>query len=108
MLPGKRYVSMYLELASLHNRRKQFQIRDRFFVLAADMAHRVGRPEEAERLRLALLQLNRYHLLKAFASFGEALQSADVHSHLNDLRESYPPQTANQMLESLRKSVRKK
>src|SRR6266446_6298647 len=64
-------VSVYQELADLHDRRKLPQLRDRFLVLAADTAQRGGLTQEAERLRLVLLQLNPHHLLKSFATFEE-------------------------------------
>src|SRR5437660_8539008 len=97
-----RVVSVYQELADWHDRRGQTQLRDRFLVLAADTAYAAGRAEEAEELRRVLLQLNPHHLLKSSASFAEARRSTDVQSYLNDLRQSYPPEAAEQLLESLR------
>lgn len=99
-------VSIYQELADLHDRRNQPQLRDRFLVLAADTAQRAGLTQEAERLRLVLLQLNAHHLLKGFASFTEALRSTDVQTYVNDLRLSYPPDAAEQLLESARRETK--
>src|SRR5438046_6165150 len=95
-------LSIYQELADLHDRRKLPQLRDRFLVLAADTAQRGGLTQEAERLRLVLLQLNPHHLLKSFATFEEALRSPDVQSYLTDLRQSYPPDAAEHLLDSVR------
>src|SRR4051812_13559518 len=95
-------MAVYQELADLHDRRQLPQLRDRFLVLAADTAQRAGLTQEAERLRLVLLQLNSHHLLKSFASFEEALRSPDVQSYLSDLRQSYPPDAAEHLLDSVR------
>ena len=95
-------VSVYQELADWHDRRGQTQLRDRFLVLAADAAYAAGRSEQAEELRRVLLQLNPRHLLKTSASFAEALRSSEVQSYLNDLRQSYPAEAAEHLLESLR------
>src|SRR2546421_12671442 len=92
-------MAVYQELADLHDRRNLPQLRDRFLVLAADTAQRAGLTQEAERLRHLLLQLNPHHLLKAFVSFEEALRSPDVQSYLSDLRQSYPPDAAEHLLD---------
>jgi hypothetical protein len=76
-------------------------MRDRFLLLGATALLSSGQREEAEKLRLRLLELNPSHLLKPFASLAEALKSRDIVDYIDGLRRSYPPQTAEQLLESL-------
>jgi hypothetical protein len=77
-------------------------MRDRFLLLGAAALLSSGRREEAEKLRLRLLELNPSHLLKPFASLSEALKSRDIVDYIEGLRRSYPPQTAEQLLESFK------
>jgi hypothetical protein len=78
-------------------------MRDRFLLLGATALMTSGQREEAEKLRLRLLELNPSHLLKPFASLAEALKSRDILDYIDGLRRSYPPQTAEQLLESLKR-----
>jgi hypothetical protein len=102
MASGNHALALYQDLADWYEQRGQAQMRDRFLVLAADAALSASRPEEAERLRVRLLQQNPHHLLKPYASFVEALQAPDVQSYVSDLRRSYSPDAARHLLESLR------
>src|SRR5262249_44644781 len=94
---------LYQELADWYERQAQPQMRDRFLLLAADAALAQGQAELAEDLRLRLLQHSPHHMLKPFASFAEALRSPDVQGYIGDLRETYPPETAQQMLDAVRR-----
>src|SRR2546430_702538 len=98
-------VALYRELADLHEQQGQPQLRDRFLVLAADAALTAGKSEDADRIRAVLLQLNPHHLLKPYASFVEAAKTADVQAYLKEQRRRYPPQAAEQLLESLRRDA---
>jgi hypothetical protein len=91
----------YQKLAVFYDRKGQPQQRDRFLVLAADAAQSAGNSDEAETFRLQLLRHNPHHLLRPFSSFAQAMSSADVQSYLNDLRNSYPPKKAAEILASL-------
>jgi len=102
MPSADRTVAIYRELADWYDRQGQAQLRDRFLVLAADAARGLGNGDEADRLRLRLLQSNPHHLLKPFASFAEAMRSPDVESYIKGLKQSYPLETAQTMLDSLR------
>lgn len=82
---------VYEGLAERFARRGEPRNRDHCLVLAADAALSAGRPDEAERLRLRLLQLNPHHLLRPYASMGEAMQSGDVRDYVADLRGQWPP-----------------
>jgi hypothetical protein len=93
---------VYQDLAYHYARQGQAQMRDRFLVLAADAMHAAGRRDEAERLRQRLLQVNPHHLFKPYPSVAEAMKSADVRKYVDDLRRTYPPEKAVQLLESLR------
>src|SRR5262249_13698128 len=94
-------VRVYQQLAEGYEKQGQAQMRDRFLVLAADAALGGGRPDEAERLRGRLLPQNRHPLLKTYPSLAEALKVPDVRSYVTDLRRSYPPETAQNLLQSL-------
>jgi hypothetical protein len=98
-------LALYQELADCYERKGQAQMRDRFLVLAADAALSAGRPDQAEHLRLRLLQQNPHHLLKPYASLGEALKAPDVQHYVADLRRTYAPEAAEHLLESLRVSA---
>lgn len=94
-------VVVYRKLADWYDRQSAPQLRDRFLVLAADAAFAAGHADEAEAIRLRLLQVSPHHMLKPFGSVAEALRSPDVQSYLNDLRQGYPLPTAASLLESL-------
>jgi hypothetical protein len=102
-MPSANHVfALYQELANWYEQTGQAQMRDRFLVLAADAALSAGRAEQADRLRLRLLQQNPHHLLKPYGSMAEALKAPDVQNYVADLRRSYTPETAEHLLHSLR------
>lgn len=88
---------VYEGLAERFARRGEPRNRDHCLVLAADAALSAGRPDEAERLRLRLLQYNPHHLLRPYASMGEALQSGDVRDYIADLRGRWPPDVVSHL-----------
>jgi len=89
---------LYEELAQRSQREQEARQRDIFFVLAADAALAAGSPDEAERLRQRLLQVNPHSLLRPYASFAEALQSSDIQDYVAELRRVYPPLQADKLL----------
>jgi hypothetical protein len=93
---------VYTELADWYERHAQASMRDRFLVLAADAALQSGQADTAERLRQRLLHANPHHLLKPYASFAEAMAAPDVETYVADLRQSYPLETAEGLLRTLR------
>ena len=95
-------VRVYEELADLENQRGSAQARDRFLILAADAALMAGLTDEAEKFRTRLLEHNPHHLLRPYRSLADAMKSSDVYSYIADLRGSYPPGEAEQLLESLK------
>ena len=99
---GNHTTLLYQELADWYERHGDAPSRDQFLVLAADTAASSGNQSEAEQLRQRLLQRNPQHLLGPFASFDTAIQSPDVHELVAELRLSYPPVAAEQLLELLR------
>jgi hypothetical protein len=105
MSPKARSQQVYEELASWYDRQGQAKLRDWFLVLAADAALAQGRADQAERLRQRLLHVNPHHLLRPFGSFAEALRSPDVQGYIADLRRNYPPETADQLLQSTCRQV---
>jgi hypothetical protein len=94
-------LGVYRELADTYDRLGQVSMRDRFMILAADAALEAGQPPEAERLRQRLLQASRYHMLRPYNSFAEAVQAPDVQTYLRDLRANYPLDVARQLLATL-------
>ena len=94
-------LSVYRELADSYDRLGQASMRDRFLILAADAALEAGQDAEAECLRQRLLQGSRHHMLRPYSSFAEAVRAADVQTYLRDLKVNYPPEVAQQLLESL-------
>lgn len=102
MASADRSSRVYQELAAHYGARGEAQVRDRFLVLAADAATAAGKPEEAERVRQRLLELNPHHMLRPYTSWSQALQSQDVRSYVDGLRRTYPPSSAENLLESVR------
>jgi hypothetical protein len=101
----ERPLRVYEDLANWYDRTGQAKLRDWFLVLAADDAFARGQVKDAERLRSRLLQTNPHHLLKPFASFKEALQSPDVQGYIADLRRTYPPEAAANLLATQRQAA---
>jgi hypothetical protein len=93
---------VYKELADCYDQKGEASMRDRFLVLAADAALAAGMPDEAERLRQRLLQVNPHHLLRPYANFAQALQAPDVQTYVRDLRLNYPLDTAESLLRAVR------
>src|SRR5262245_2044861 len=91
---------IYQELADTFEQQHQPELRDHFLILAADMALSAGRAEEAERLRQRLLRANPHHVLRPYASFAQASANADIQTFLEELRQRYPVDRAQDMLES--------
>src|SRR5262245_506863 len=99
-------LSLYRELADRYDKFGQFSMRDRFLVLAADTAYQAGEYDEAEELRQRVLKLSRHHMLRPYSSFAEAMAAPDVQTYLADLRANYPPETAAQLLASIKGGVK--
>jgi hypothetical protein len=93
---------IYQELANYYELHNDAPMRDRFLVLTADALFSAGRKDDAEKVRGRLLHANANHLLKPYRSMAEAIQSRDVRDYIDGLRRTYPPQAAEQLLDSLR------
>lgn len=102
MAAADKSIRTYQELANCYEQIGEPQVRDRFLVLAAEAALTAGQVEQAESIRGRLLQLNPHHLLKPYASLGQAMQAPDVKSYVDGLRRTYPRENAEQMLETIR------
>jgi hypothetical protein len=89
---------VYEELARRCEEQHEARRRDIFLVLAADAAFAAGRADDAERLRMRLLQLSPHSLLCPYASFADALQARDIQDYIADLRRLHPPEQAEQLL----------
>lgn len=97
----ERALQVYQDLADSFEQQKNPGMRDMFLMLAADAALRAGHTAEAELLRVRLLRLNPDHLLKPYVSFAEAATAPDIQSYLDELRQKYPVEAAEDMLESV-------
>src|SRR4051812_15996007 len=100
MQPSEHSLQVYEELADTFDRQQNHALRDQFLLLAADAALSAGRDDEAERLRQRLLWLNPHHSVRAYSSFAEAAVAPGIHEYLERLRQKYPPEQAEGMLES--------
>jgi hypothetical protein len=100
MANAEQTVRVYEQLAEWYEGQGQPKLRDWFLVLAADTAQSAGRADVAEQFRGRLLQRNPHHLLRPFVSFAEALQSADIKGYVADLRVTYPPDVARDLLDT--------
>jgi len=89
---------MYEDLADHFARQGESRRRDEALVLAADAALGAGLIEEAERMRKRLLLTNPNHLLRPYASMGEAMKARDVRDYVADLRKQLPPEKVAKML----------
>jgi hypothetical protein len=90
---------LYEELALRYDLRQEARQRDIFLVLAADAALAAGHIDDAEGLRLRLLQLSPHNLLRPYASLTEALQSRDIQDYVAGLRNQFPPEQAETLLQ---------
>jgi hypothetical protein len=93
---------LFLDLADIYELRDEPKMRDRFFILAADAAFAAGQAQEAERLLQRLLQFSPHHMLKGYRTFAEAVRAEPVRVYLADLKQNYPHDVAQTLLESLR------
>ena len=93
--------AVYEDLADHYDRKGEARQRDIFLVLAADAAHHTGRSDQAERLRLRLMQLSPHNLLRPYPTFADALRSQDIQDYVADLRRQYPPDQALTLMRTL-------
>src|SRR5206468_146098 len=98
MADRERTLQIYQELSDSFEVQHNPSMRDLFLMLAADAALRAGHSAEAELLRQRLLRLNPHHLLKPYASFAEAAGHPDIQSYIEELRQKYPVEVAEDML----------
>ncbi len=101
MHSDEKALQAYLDLAALYKQQQDAGMREVFLMLAADAALRAGRPSQAEQLRQELLRENPHHVLKPFPTFVEAAQHPDIDNYLDDLRQKYPLEVAEDLLGSI-------
>lgn len=94
-------LQVYLDLAEMYERQQDPGMREVFLMLAADAALRADHPTQAESLRQELLRQDPHHVLRPFPSFAEAIQHPDIDNYLDDLRQKYPVEVAEDLLESI-------
>ncbi len=101
MPTAERAIEIYLRLARACEGPAHAAERDAYLLLAAEAAWACGRNEQAERLRFLLLKHSPNHLLKAYGSFAQALESQDVQALIRQLRRQHPPERAERLLQNL-------
>lgn len=100
-MPAEAPSSLYEQLAEKYHTKGRFPERDRFLILAADAAWNAGQPEEAERFRRRILEVNPNHLLRPYPSFADSLKSADILAYVQQLRRGYPRERALDLMKEL-------
>jgi hypothetical protein len=104
MYSHERIIQLYQDLAEAYGRRHDPGMREDFLLLAADAALEAGQGERAEQFRHVLLRENPSHEVRYHASFAEAARHPDTRARLDDLRQQYPPEKAEHLLEELEES----
>lgn len=94
-------LGVYLHLAQASRRRGQPNDRDRFLLLAANLALRLALPDVAEYCRAQTLAHNRHHLVGHWPSFASAVQSEEFLAFMRTLEARFPLEKGESMLASL-------
>jgi len=102
MASSELLIQVYKDLADIFERQINANMRDMFLMLAAEACARLGRADEAERLRTRLLRLNPQHMLQGYLSFRDAMRAPVVQQYLDERRKMYPLDRAQQLLDSVR------
>ncbi|MFO0947511.1 MAG: hypothetical protein U1D30_16565 [Planctomycetota bacterium] len=97
-------LDLYLHLACASDAEGRPLQRDKFLILAAEIAHVSGYGGIAEQCRIRVLERNPNHMLKYFASMREALGSDEVRSYTRQLFRLYPFERAEHLLSKYRAS----
>ena len=92
---------LYLHLARASELRRRPLVRDRLLVIAAAAASQQELPRIAALCRGKILEHNPGHMLRRWNSVGAALADDDFDPYLKQLQRRFPPEKAEQMLQSL-------
>lgn len=94
-------LGIYLHLARASAQRRRPSVCDRFLVLAACVAQRIGLSRIAETCRQRVLAHNPHHLIGHWPSVADALEDPDFLVFLRRLQRRYPLERAERLLENL-------
>lgn len=94
-------LAMYLHLARASEARQRLHVRDRLLVIAAVLAARGGLPRIAAYCRRRILEHNPQHLIQRWDSVFDAAGDPEFAHFLRHIERRYPPEKAEQMMESL-------
>ncbi|MCA9269464.1 MAG: hypothetical protein KDA41_13375 [Planctomycetales bacterium] len=92
---------VYLHLARASELRRRPLVRDRLLVIAAALAQVAGLSRIAALCRCKVLQSNPGHMLRRWEQMAEAVENEDFGGLLKQLIRRFPPEKAEQMLQSL-------
>ena len=94
-------LGVYLHLAQASWRRRRPLVRDRMLLLAGVTAANMQLDTLAAYCRNAILEHNPRHLVRRWPSLPEALADEEFLAFLRQVRRKYPPEKAEQLLDSL-------
>ncbi len=94
-------LALYLHLARASELRRRPHVRDRLLVIAAANAARIDLPRIAALCRHKILQHNRRHAIRRWATLNEAMEDSDFLTLLKSIHRRYPQEKAERMLHKL-------
>ena len=88
----------YLHLAAQHGKRLLMPDRDRFLVISAVIAQKIGLFRVAAYCRYLILENNPGHMLKRWTTLKLALEDSDFLHFLKQVQRRFPQERAEQLL----------
>lgn len=97
----REHLALYLHLARASELRRQPLVRDRLLVIAAAAAARTGLTRIAALCRGKILSHNAGHMFRRWETVESAMLNDDFSPYLKQMERRFPPEKAEQMLQSL-------
>ena len=88
----------YLHLAAQHGKRLMMSDRDRFLVISAVIAEKIGLFRVAAYCRHLILENNPGHMVKRWSTLKSALEDTDFLHFLKQVQRRFPQERAEQLL----------
>ena len=95
------HLALYLHLARASELRRRPLVRDRLMVIAAAAAARAGLPRISALCRSKILSHNAGHMFRRWDTVETAILAEEFEPYLKQLERRFPPEKAEQMLQSL-------
>lgn len=92
---------MLLHLARAAEQRRRPHVRDRLLLLAGSLSFRMGLDRISLYCRHQILEHNPWHMVRRWATFGEAHEDSDFLHLLRQVQRQYPPERVEQLLSQL-------